>query len=253
MQNGEYIFYADESGDHSLVSVDAAYPLFVLTICGFRISEYTQGTVPNFQKFKFRYFGHDMTVLHEHEIRKQAGEFACLTDIVLRDRFQKDLTEIVGAARFDIFSCIIDKRVFRSDFFPDNPYQVALSICLQMIFKYLQKARKLGPSYHFVFEKRGEKEDRDLELEFRRIVDGQNPLRVPFDGFKLRFADKKSNSTGMQLADLTARPLGVAYLRPEQPNRAAEVIQSKLCKIKVAVNAQRGIHIPGRKKAKGPG
>lgn len=253
MQNGEYIFYADESGDHSLVSVDSAYPLFVLTICGFKIVEYTQRTVPSFQRFKFRYFGHDMTVLHEHEIRKQAGEFAFLTDLTLRESFQKDLTDLVEAARFDIFSCIIDKRMFRADFFPDNPYQVGLSICLQMVYRHLQKIGKLGSNYHFVFEKRGDKEDRDLELEFRRIVAGQNPMRVPFEGFKLRFADKKSNSTGMQLADLTARPLGLAYLRPTQTNRAYDVIQSKLCKIKVPVNALRGIVIPGPKKAKGPG
>jgi hypothetical protein len=253
MRNGEYIFYADESGDHSLVSVDSAYPLFVLTICGFRIAEYTQRTVPSFQRFKFRYFGHDMTVLHEHEIRKQAGEFNFLTDLAVRETFHADLTDLVEAANFNIFSCIIDKRMFRADFFPDNPYQVALSVCLQMIFRYLQKSGKLGLNYHFVFEKRGDKEDRDLELEFRRIVDGRNPMHVPFNGFKLRFADKRSNSTGMQLADLTARPLGLAYLRPTQPNRAFEVIQSKLCRIKIAVNAQRGITIPRPKKAKGPG
>lgn len=253
MQNGEYIFYADESGDHSLVSVDSAYPLFVLTICGFKITEYTQKTVPSFQRFKFRHFGHDMTVLHEHEIRKQTGEFTFLTDLALRERFQEELTTLVEAAKFDIFSCIIDKRLFRSDFFPDNPYQVALSICLQMIFRSLTKNRAVGPTYHFVFEKRGDKEDRDLELEFRRVVDGQNPMRVPFQGFKLRFADKRSNSTGMQLADLTARPIGLAYLRPAQPNRAFDVIRSKLCRINIPVSAQRGITILSPRKAKGSG
>ncbi len=251
MENGEYIFYADESGDHSLTSVDATYPLFVLTICGFKISEYTQKVVPNFQKFKFRHFGHDMAILHEREIRKQIGDFEFLTDIVQREKFHLELTRIVAEANFDIFCCIIDKRIFRSDFFPDNPYQVALSVCLQMIFKRLQRLHRADFNYHFVFEKRGNKEDKDLELEFRRIVDGINPLRKPFGGFKLRFADKRSNSTGMQLADLTAHPLGVAYLKPDQLNRAAQVIQSKLCKIKITVNANRGIHVPAPIKAKG--
>lgn len=59
MENGEYIFYADESGDHSLVSIDEGYPVFVLSVCGFKILEYTQKTVPSFQKLKFQYFGHD--------------------------------------------------------------------------------------------------------------------------------------------------------------------------------------------------
>ncbi|MGK9039870.1 DUF3800 domain-containing protein [Rhizobium sp. SA279] len=234
-----------------MTSVDATYPLFVLTICGFKISEYTQKVVPNFQKFKFRHFGHDMAILHEREIRKQIGDFEFLTDIVQREKFHLELTRIVAEANFDIFCCIIDKRIFRSDFFPDNPYQVALSVCLQMIFKRLQRLHRADFNYHFVFEKRGNKEDKDLELEFRRIVDGINPLRKPFGGFKLRFADKRSNSTGMQLADLTAHPLGVAYLKPDQLNRAAQVIQSKLCKIKIAVNANRGIHVPAPIKAKG--
>jgi hypothetical protein len=45
--------------------------------------------------------------------------------------------------------------------------------------------------------------------------------------FELIFADKKSNSTGLQLADLIARPIGLHILKPEQPNRAFEVIEGK--------------------------
>lgn len=253
MKNGEYIFYADESGDHSLVSIDEAYPVFVLSVCGFKILEYTQKTVPSFQKFKFRYFGHDMAVLHEREIRKQIGDFTFLTDIGVREKFLDDLTKIVDGARFNIFSCIIDKRKFRADFFPDNPYRIALSVCLQAVYRYLKNIGKQDLVYYFVFEKRGDKEDKDLELEFRRIVAGENPNGIRLDGFKLRFADKKSNSTGMQLADLTARPLGLSYLYPQQSNRAISVIESKLCKVRIPVNTQRGIYVPYAKKAKSPG
>lgn len=253
MENGEYIFYADESGDHSLVSIDEAYPVFVLSVCGFKIREYTQKTVPSFQKFKFQYFGHDMAVLHEREIRKQVGDFTFLTDIGVRERFLYDLTEIVDAARFNIFSCIIDKRKFRTDFFPDNPYRIALAVCLQAVYRHLKSLGKNDRIYYFVFEKRGEKEDKDLELEFRRIVSGENQIRVSLEGFRLRFADKKSNSTGMQLADLTARPLGLSYLYPRQSNRAMSVIESKLCKMRIPVDTKRGIYAPSGKKAKSPG
>lgn len=38
---------------------------------------------------------------------------------------------------------------------------------------------------------------------------------------------KKTNSEGMQLADLTARPIGLSVLRPEQPNRAMAILESK--------------------------
>ena len=45
--------------------------------------------------------------------------------------------------------------------------------------------------------------------------------------FELIFADKRSNSAGLQLADLVARPIGMSVLRPEQQNRAFEALQEK--------------------------
>jgi len=42
------------------------------------------------------------------------------------------------------------------------------------------------------------------------------------------FVDKRSNSSGLQLADLMARPIGLKVLRPLQENRAFEVLRPKL-------------------------
>lgn len=41
-------------------------------------------------------------------------------------------------------------------------------------------------------------------------------------------ADKKTISTGLQIADLIARPIGLRILRPDQPNRAYDIIAKKL-------------------------
>lgn len=41
------------------------------------------------------------------------------------------------------------------------------------------------------------------------------------------FADKKTHSTGLQLADLVARPVGLSVVRPDQANRAFEVLKRK--------------------------
>ncbi len=43
-----------------------------------------------------------------------------------------------------------------------------------------------------------------------------------------RIASKQSNSTGLQLADLVARPIGTHILRPEQPNRAWDRIVCRM-------------------------
>jgi len=42
------------------------------------------------------------------------------------------------------------------------------------------------------------------------------------------FIPKAANSSGLQLADLTARPIALSHLRPNQPNRAFEIIRTKL-------------------------
>jgi hypothetical protein len=77
-----------------------------------------------------------------------------------------------------------------------------------------------------IFESRGKREDDELELEFRRVCDGQNFLnkRIPLE---IMLADKRVNSSGLQIADLVARPIGLSVLRPGQPNRAYEIIEKK--------------------------
>lgn len=78
MQFSDYVIYADESGDHSLKSVDPDYPIFVLTFCIFRKDDYARIVSPAIQELKFQHFGHDLVVLHEHGIRKRHPPFQLL-------------------------------------------------------------------------------------------------------------------------------------------------------------------------------
>lgn len=79
---------------------------------------------------------------------------------------------------------------------------------------------------HILFECRGLKEDKDLELEFRRVCDeNKTNKKLPF---QIILVDKKRNSAGLQLADLIARPIGRHILNPEQENRAYEIIEKKI-------------------------
>jgi len=56
---------------------------------------------------------------------------------------------------------------------------------------------------HIVCEARGAKEDADLELAFRRVCDGENRTCAPYP-LDIVICDKKTNSEGLQLADLMA-------------------------------------------------
>lgn len=79
-----------------------------------------------------------------------------------------------------------------------------------------------------VFERRGEREDHSLRDTFQRICRGRNACGPPMPGFIPVFASKQSHATGLPLADLTARPIGAHFLRPNQPNKAHDVIRTKL-------------------------
>lgn len=223
----DYVVYVDESGDHSLVSIDAGYPVFVLALCVFHKRHYSEKIIPAIEKLKFNYFGHDSVVLHETDIRKQKGDFAFLSHRPKRDEFVAWLSDIMVQSNFILIACVVDKaRLSRSEGEASNPYHIALDICLQRLHDFLAEKGQEDLQTHVVVECRGKKEDRELELEFRRICDGSGSQarQLPFH---IVFADKKTNLAGLQLADLVARPVGLSYIRPGQSNQAFDVLKKK--------------------------
>ena len=47
----DYIIYVDESGDHSLESINKDYPIFVLAFCIFEKESYSQSAVKKLKSF----------------------------------------------------------------------------------------------------------------------------------------------------------------------------------------------------------
>ena len=230
----DYIVYVDESGDHSLVSIDPQFPVFALSFCVVKKADYAASVVPAMQSFKFKYWGHDAVVLHEHEIRKTIGDFAFLrTDPAKRAAFYSDLNGIMVDAPVAIVAAAIGKAAHAARYSdPWNPYDVALYFCLERLHSFLTRNGQSGKRTHIVFEKRGKAEDRALALTFDRIVSGDliwGYRQIAFSTMTLeaRFATKAINSTGLQLADLTARPIALKSLRPDQANRAYDIIATK--------------------------
>ena len=221
-----FVVYVDESGDHGMQKLDPNYPMFVLAFCVFHKRHYSEKVVPALHKFKFNRFGHDLVVLHEHEIRKEKGNFK-FPSRQHKHQFLSELTAIIEASNFILISCVIDKaKLQERGEMDNNPYHLALGFCLETLYELLLEKNQDGALTHVVVECRGKKEDNELELEFRRICDGANRLGIslPFD---IIFADKKVDSPGLQLADLVARPVGLSVLRPGQENRAFEVLKRK--------------------------
>ncbi len=229
-QNGngfsEYIVFVDESGDHGLVSIDPNYPIFVLAFCIMKKVDYWNILTPRLQEFKMVHFGHDGVVLHELAMRKGMGDFSFLNSQRRKDDFMEDLTRIIEETPFFIASIVFRKDVLKESENPGNPYHLALGWCLIQTYGFLIEYGADHQTTHILFEKRGKREDGELKEEFERIRERrhQEGSRTPFE---MVFVDKKANHIGLQLADLVARPIGLSFLRPEQPNRAYDILKKK--------------------------
>lgn len=227
----DYIFFVDESGIPNLEGIDSTFPVFTLAFIAIEKNHYADVIVPTLQKFKMRHLGHDQIILHERDIRRQSNQFSFLqVDPDYREAFLKELTETFDGFDIGIISTTIQKQTLKRKYArPYDPYEIALFLCLEQVQQYLISKRQENKTIHVIFESRGKPEDNALELEFRRITNNSSQWGHRNHDFtrlnwKILFASKKSNSSGLQLADLVARPIALSHLRPDQPNRAFEKI-----------------------------
>ncbi len=216
--------YVDESGDHSLQSIDKNYPVFVLAFCIFYKSHYLNAVVPKVQQLKFDYFGHDLVILHEHEIRKEKGDFNIFRTREQKETFMGKLSQIMQESNFVLASCVIEKNKMTQQ--DTHPYHFALRHCLETLYEFLCEKQQQDRVTYVAVESRGKKEDEELELEFLRICAGENKYQKDLP-FKVKIAPKSVNSVGLQVADLVARPIGRHILDPMQANQAFDVLKEK--------------------------
>ncbi|WP_333473792.1 DUF3800 domain-containing protein [Sphingomonas radiodurans] len=203
-------------------------------------ASYTDEIEPAFRRLKFKYFGHDAAVLHEREIRKQAPPFAFLRqDAALREAFMADVSEIMINARFHAYCAVIDKLKHKARYSdPWNPYEIAMQFCMEKLSNRLVVDGQSKRLTHVLFEARGREEDRQLELEFRRVAANDKRwgwravdfTRTPLEPL---FVPKAANLAGHQLADLIARPLALRAIKPGQPNRAFDIVADRIWDFKV--------------------
>lgn len=241
----DYIIYVDESGNSNW-SAPPEYPLLCLNFCMFKKDYYLNTLVTEFNKLKFKYWGCDNIVLHERDLRKTdkisnpaiKSKYETLRGERRKD-FMDDLTGLMDVADFICFCVIIDKNKIDEKHKTYDAYHIALSRGFRQIWKYLKNnaEAELYKELHFLFESRGKNEDRELSKAYAQIQSSGSLVgvekRYDFSNFKLELMDKKSNSTGLQFADLTARPIGNHYLHASgQKNnvdlRSANILLKKL-------------------------
>lgn len=166
--SSNYIVFVDESGDHSLESINPQWPLFVLSFCIFEVETYVREVTPAIRALKFDTFGHDLVILHERDIRKKLGPFSTLGQDA-RESFLSRLTEIIAATNVTIIAIVIHKLRHQERYVsPIHPYYLAMQFGLERVAKFLRLKGHRARATHVVFEGRGRTEDKELELAFRR-------------------------------------------------------------------------------------
>lgn len=205
------ILFLDESGDHNLAKIDPQYPLFVL---GGVIAdkEYAEGEMQEaISDFKLRLFGRDDLILHTAGITRNRNGFERLKDTMFRERFYRELNELMVALDYRVVACVIRKQVHLSRYglAAVDPYLLSLDILVERVCMDIGEIPKSGM---IIAEKRGPTLDRQLELAWLnlRIQGTQYMQAVQIDRRiqALTLRDKAENIAGLQLADLVVTPIG---------------------------------------------
>lgn len=227
--NSRFLAFFDECGDHSLEKIDRDFPLFILALIVVERSVYRDQILPEFNRFKLRYFNHEGVNLHSRDIRLAAGPFALLQNPVVRPEFMAELSAIMERLPFTLFISAIQKQKYLEQRGGNaaNPYDLALEFTMEGLFHFLQEHGE--QHLPIVADARGKREDNALEQVFERLMT-QGTANIPAEQFgrmscNLSFQSKKNNILGVQLADLCAHPCARHILNPGKTNRAFEVAQ----------------------------
>ena len=226
-----YTIFVDESGTDNLKKFKDDDRYFVLAFCIFDKNYYIKEAEPKFKKLKFDIFGHDQTIIHGYDMMNCIGDFQCLQDKKIRKIFLDRLTEIIESTNFILISTVIDKKRLNEKYTSaQNPYELALKYSLERVYKFMKERNQINKVTHIVIESRGKDSNFKLNKAFDKIRDGENWDQQKFP-FEVEFIDKKSNSTGLQIADLVAEPIRSQHLRPNKPHPNFKTLESKFyCK-----------------------
>jgi hypothetical protein len=165
------------------------------------------------------------TIFHEREIRKAEKRFTFLTNVDMRKSFQTDLSAMMADIEYKIVAVAINKDEKNKRGLTDDLYELGVKYGLSKIEDFLKRQNDFNYTT-VTFESRAysidgyRQADEQLYKYFKETA---------HENFGIEIHIKSAGGLGLQFADLVARPIGIHILRPEQPNRAWDIIQGKIC------------------------
>jgi hypothetical protein len=226
----KHYLFIDESGDHSLKTIDRDFPVFVL--CGVIFSE-TEYEIfrQRINKLKLELWNSIGVILHSRDIRRCEKEFQILFNLVKKKIFYETINKITEESNYTIISAVINKENYIKNYGRlGNVYAISLSFLLERAIFYLD-SQPAPIQLEIIVEKRGKLEDDQLLVHYNEVYNigtyYVKPERIHQYNTRLKFTSKKENINGLQLADLIAYPIAKHILEPERVNLSFEIIKTK--------------------------
>jgi hypothetical protein len=225
-KSSNYLVFVDESGDHHLNKYPKDYPIFVLAFVIISKDEYCDHLLPKFSRLKLHYFPDVSTIFHEREIRKAEKRFAFLTEANMRKSFQEDLSALMKEIDYKVAAVAIKKEERnKQSMLTEDLYEIGVKHGLAKLEEFLESQNDFNYTT-VTFESRAysidgyRQADEQLYRYFRETA---------HKNFGIEIHIKSAGGLGLQFADMIARPIGIHILRPEQSNRAWDIIKEKIC------------------------
>lgn len=221
----EYLLFLDECGIHPLSPESDQFPLFCL--CGIIVDAERYGTFDRVWKtWKAKWLGSPHVIVHEPDVRKRSHHFHITGDPAREQAILDSLAAQLADLDFWCIAAVIDKRRFAQhyitghvdEFLPKSGYLMCVDFIFERFVHFLYHYGKNAQGA-VIAESRGLREDAEVHAEFLRLqLEGtqwqaeqqfRNQLR-PF----IEFKRKDCNHSGLQIADLVARPVAEKVREP---------------------------------------
>jgi hypothetical protein len=242
--------FLDECGAHQLASVDT-FPVFCLAATVVRERDYP-GVDLQFRAWKARSLASEDFVVHEPDIRNKLGPWRNERDGELLE----GLRQLLASLEYVVVASVLRRQAYidqwgeaaPDDSLPHHPYLMSLDFLFERIVMVLERAFHGGKA-KVVAESRGPKEDALLQYEFARLqLEGTAYISAAWFRQQLHpgihFEGKGGGyATGLQLADLAARPIAEKVASPATRPDRWEEIRGKLAQGVETKNSVLGLKI----------
>jgi len=207
--------YVDEVGNSDLRSaIDQNHRFLSLTGVILSLNLVKNQLYPDFEDLKSRFFDShpdEPVIFHRKEMMNGIEPFEALRDINTRERFNKELLNIISKTDFKMTTVVLDKLVFSKRYkeWRYDPYHYCIAILLERYVRFLTIEQLHGDVFA---EARGGKENMRLKKSFRQICEegtqyiAPNTITNVLTSREIKMKSKANNITGLQLADLLAHP-----------------------------------------------